>query len=391
MASHWSVIGVSEPGPRAPARRLAERPPVKIAGSKEEILRRKQSSRHVLTLGVVMTLALFSLLSCAKDGERQARGAADHLVLAAYTVPKEAYEKEIIPAFQKHWLERTGRRLVVDQSYEASGAQARAVAGGFEADVVALSLEGDVDKVAEAGLITRDWKATPWRGIITRSVVTIGFRHGNPKNIRGWEDLAREDVEVIYPNPKTSGGAMWCVNAIYGAGLKMSEVSRGTPDSSFARGLLKRVQRRVKVMDKSGRESVTTFERGIGDALVTYENELLLRRMQGREIPFVVPDATILIENPVAVVDRNADKHGVRELAEAFVAFLWTDEAQRAFARYGFRPVNPNVTVEFEDAYPIPPLVFDIEYLGGWKKVREGLYGPGGIWTELTYELARER
>jgi sulfate/thiosulfate-binding protein len=351
---------------------------------------RINSSRSLAGCGIVVVLVLF-LAACGGQKREESAGDTDHLVLAAYTVPKEAYEKEIIPAFQKHWLERTGRQLVVDQSYEASGAQARAVVGGFEADVVALSLEGDVDKVAEAGLITHDWKAAHGGGIITRSVVAIGCREGNPKNIRGWEDLTREDVEVIYPNPKTSGGAMWCVNAIYGAGLKMSEASRGTPDSVVARDLLKRVQQRVRVMDKSGRESVTTFERGIGDALVTYENEILLRKMQGREFPFVVPDATILIENPAAVVDKNADKHGVRELAEAFVAFLWTDEAQRAFARYGFRPVSPAVAAEFESVYPTPPLLFDVEYLGGWTRVREALYGADGIWTQITFELAQER
>ena len=339
-----------------------------------------------------LVILLAGLESCGGDKRKEGQDAVvDRLVLAAYTVPKEAYEKEIIPAFQKKWLEKTGRQLVVEQSYEASGAQARAVVGGFEADVVALSLEGDVDKVAQAGLITRDWKSGPRRGIISRSVVAIGFREGNPKNIRGWEDLTREDVEVLYPNPKTSGGAMWCVNAVYGAGLKMSEISSGKPDSSSARELLKRVQRRVKVMDKSGRESVSTFERGIGDALVTYENELLLRKLQGREIPFVVPDATMLIENPAAVVDKNADKHGVRELAEAFVSFLDSDEAQRAFARYGFRPVSDAVAVEFQDAFPRPPMLFDIEYLGGWARVRELLYGADGVWTQVTMELGQEQ
>jgi sulfate transport system substrate-binding protein len=352
---------------------------------------RKGRNARVAALGAAVAMFVAVFASCGGDRGQEGRGAADRLVLAAYTVPKEAYEKEIIPAFQKHWLEKTGRQLVVDQSYEASGAQARAVVGGFEADVVALSLEGDVDKVAEAGLITHDWKSAHEGGIITRSVVAIGVREGNPKNIRGWEDLTRDGVEVIYPNPKTSGGAMWCVNAIYGAGLKISEDSRGSADSAYARDLLKRVQRRVKVMDKSGRESVTTFERGIGDALVTYENEILLRRLQGREMPFVVPEATILIENPAAVVDRNVDKHGVRELAEAFVEFLWTDEAQRAFARYGFRPVSPDVSREFEDAYPTPPLLFDMAYLGGWARVREGLYGPDGVWTQITFELPRER
>ena len=353
-------------------------------------IRRRVRLSGVIAAGALLLGAVVGLTSCGGKKKEQTPPAVDHLVLAAYTVPKEAYEKEIIPAFQKVWEEKTGHRLVVEQSYEASGAQARAVVGGFEADVVALSLEGDVDKVTDAGLITHDWKANANRGIITRSVVAIGYRPGNPKSIRGWEDLTRGDVDVIYPNPKTSGGAMWCVNAIYGAGLKTTEAASGTADTVQARDLLKRVQKRVKVMDKSGRESVTTFERGIGDALVTYENELLLRKLQGREIPFVVPDATMLIENPAAVVDRNVDKHGVRELAEAFVAYLYTDDAQRAFARYGFRPVSPRVAAEFETEYPAPALLFDIEYLGGWTKVREGLYGPEGAWTQITLELARE-
>ncbi len=347
-------------------------------------------ARLIRGAAVAAAFAIGLSLCGAKKKPAEAN-AVDHLVLAAYTVPKEAYEKEIVPAFQKLWLQKTGKQLVVEQSYVASGAQARAVVGGFEADVVALSLEGDVDMVAQAGLITHDWKANASKGIITRSVVAIGYREGNPKNIRGWEDLTRADVEVIYPNPKTSGGAMWDVNAVYGAGLKMTEAASGKPDSAAARDLLKRVQKRVKVMDKSGRESVTTFERGIGDAIVTYEDELLLRKLEGHEIPFIVPDATILIENPAAVVDKNADKHGVRDLAEAFVAFLSTDEAQRSFAKYGFRPVSPTVATEFEKAYPTPPLLFDIAYLGGWTRVREGLYGAKGIWTLITIELAKEQ
>jgi sulfate/thiosulfate-binding protein len=313
------------------------------------------------------------------------------LILAAYTVPKEAYEKGVIPAFQKYWRQRTGNEVVIQQSYEASGAQARAVVGGFEADVVALSLEGDVDQVAKAGLITSDWRARPWNGFITRSVVVIGVRQGNPKHIADWQDLTRPDVEVLYPNPKTSGGAMWGVNAIYGAGLKLSQERTGKPDPEAARALLKSIQARVRVMDKSGRESVSTFERGIGDAMVTYENEVLLRKLQGREIPIVIPRATILIENPVAVVDRYAEKHGTRDLAEEFVRFLHSDAAQRAFARYGFRPANPAILQEFASEYPTPPLLFDIAYLGGWTKVRPLLYGDEGVWTQITTELGEGR
>jgi len=239
-----------------------------------------ETSRSLLFRLLLPLVLITALTGCARKKEAAPQPVADTLVLAAYTVPKEAYTGEIIPAFREHWRRKTGREVDVQQSYEASGAQARAVAGGFEADVVALSLEGDVDKITDAGLITHDWRARPWGGFITRSLVVIATRPGNPKNIRDWSDLTRSDVEVLYPNPKTSGGAMWGVNAIYGAGLKLSEAETGTPDPVVARDLLKRIQARVKVMDKSGRESVTTFERGIGDALVTYENEVLLRNMQ---------------------------------------------------------------------------------------------------------------
>lgn len=349
-------------------------------------------SRKLFYLSVLLPVVLaVAYVGCARRKDATPPPAGDTLVLAAYTVPKEAYTAEIIPAFREHWRRKTGRDVEVQQSYEASGTQARAVAGGFEADVVALSLEGDVDKVAEAGLITHDWRARPWRGFITRSLVVIVTRPGNPKNIRDWSDLARPDVEVLYPNPKTSGGAMWCVNAIYGAGLKMSEADRGVPDAAVARDLLKRIQGRVKVMDKSGRESVTTFERGIGDALITYENEVLLRGLQGRPLPYIIPRATILIENPVAVVDRYADKHGSRAVAEEFVQFLHGEAAQRAFARYGFRPASPEILREVADRYPTAPLQFDIGALGGWTRAREMLYGPQGIWTQVTQELGQDR
>jgi sulfate transport system substrate-binding protein len=313
------------------------------------------------------------------------------LILGAYTVPKEAYQKEIIPAFQKYWLEKEGQKVNFEESYIASGAQSRAIVGGFEADIAALSLEADVDRIKEAGLITHDWKSGASKGFVTRSTVAIAYREGNPKNIKDWEDLTRKDVGVLYPSPKTSGGAMWDVNAIYGAGMKLAEVKTGKPDKEAGRKLLKDVQRNVKVMDKSGRESVTTFENGIGDALVTYENEILLRKIQGRVIPYVVPDATILIENPVAVVDKNVDKRQTRKVAEAFVEFLFTKDSQRAFSKYGFRSVNEDVAKEFAAEYPVPKYLFDIAYLGGWAAVEKDIYGDEGVWPKIMEELGREK
>lgn len=321
---------------------------------------------------------------------------ARELILAAYSVPKEAYERKIIPAFQRYWKQRTGQTVRVRSSYGASGAQARAILGGFEADVAALSLESDLDQIAKAGAISHDWRKGPHGGVITTSVVAFGTRKGNPKGIATWEDLARPGVEVLYPNPKTSGGAMWDIVAIYGAGLKLwaqqvgsGRSADGAAAEAYAAGLLKRIQRNVKVMDKSGRESVTTFERGIGDVIVTYENELLPRVWSGRPYEIIVPSETLLIENPVAVVDRHVDRHKVRDVAEAFVAFLHGDEAQAAFAELGFRPVNQAATVRARGAFPRPANQFTVADLGGWDAVSARLFGPQGLWTKTVEELAR--
>jgi len=311
------------------------------------------------------------------------------LIFAAYTVPKEAYQREIIPAFQKYWKEKTGQSVKFEESYEASGAQSRAIAAGLEADIAALSLEKDVSRLKDAGLITHDWKNNKYNGFVTNSLAVIAFRPGNPKNINGWEDLAKQDVDVIYPSPKTSGGAMWAVNAIYGAGLKMTEIKTGKKDYAYARQLLKSIQKRVKVMDKSGRLAVTTFENGIGDALVTYEDEALLRKKQGKEFPYMTPESTILIENPIALIDKNVDKHQTRNVAEAFIEFVHSTEAQRLFAQYGLRPVNEEVAREFAAKYPAPKYLFNINYLGGWKQVENDIYGRNGVWTKIIEELER--
>ncbi|ASS75507.1 sulfate ABC transporter substrate-binding protein [Tumebacillus algifaecis] len=303
------------------------------------------------------------------------------LTLGAYTVPKEAFGK-IIPKFQEAWKAKTGQHVLFQESYEASGTQARAIVGGFEADLAALSLEADIDAISQAGLITHDWKAKQHGGMVTNSVVALGVRDGNPKAIKDWEDLAGRGVSVLYPNPKTSGGAQWDINAIYGAGLKKSEET-GAKNPAFAKDLLRRIHANVKSLDKSGRASMTTFESGTGDVVVTYENELLARVKEGAKYTIVVPTHTIKIENPVAIIDKNVDKHGTREVAEAFVSFLYTKEAQTIFAESGFRPVDPDVAQSFSNQYQTPPGLFEIAYLGGWSKVRHDLYGEGALWDQI--------
>ncbi|MGH7231568.1 MAG: sulfate ABC transporter substrate-binding protein [Nitrospiraceae bacterium] len=344
---------------------------------------RRATTTLLSVVGITATTVMASWSSVPLLEAAQSR----ELLLAVYSVPKEAYEKRLIPAFQRQWKQRTGEDIRFRSSYGASGAQARAIIGGFEADIAALSVQGDLDQVVKAGLVTHDWRNGTHHGNVTASVVALGVRKGNPKGIKTWEDLTKPGIEVLYPNPKTSGGAMWDIIGIYGAGLKLADAAQGSPDT-YAASLLKRIQKNVKVMDKSGRESVTTFERGVGDVIVTYENELLPRIKNGRPIDLVLPDQTVLIENPVAVVDRHVDKHGVRDAAEAFVAFLHSDEAQRAFIESDFRPVSPSVAQDAR-SFPTPSHLFTVADLGGWDKIATLLFGPQGVWSRIVEELAK--
>jgi sulfate transport system substrate-binding protein len=339
---------------------------------------------------------VFLLLSAGIEGCRRAEpgegkaAASTALILAAYTTPREAYGKAIIPAFQKSWKEKTGRQIEFQESYQASGAQARALIGGFEADVAALSLEADIERVAREKLIRHDWKASPHGGMVTSSVVVLAVREGNPKSIRDWADLTRPGVSVLTPDPKTSGGAMWNVNAIYGAALRgYAGVPKG--DKAAAERFLASVFRNVSIMDKGARESITNFEKGVGDVAITYENEVLVGRQAGQTYEYVVPRSTILIQNPVALVDASVDKHGTREAARAFVDFLWTPEAQRAYAQFGLRPVDPEVAKEVEAKFPRVEDLWTIDALGGWARVLEEIYGPQGVWPRVFAEKSKAR
>lgn len=340
-----------------------------------------------LRLGALLPLAgLLAFLGCGAEADPN----ADTLKIGAYSVVREAFHDALLPAFAARWKEQTGRDVRFEESYNASGAQARAIAAGFDADVAVLSHIGDMDQLVQAGRVAPEWDDGPDKGIITNSLVVIGVRDGNPKGIKDWADLAEPGVGVLYADPKTSGGARWNINAVYGSALLASkEAGGGEPDLTAVRDLLAKVQANVVNMDPSGRQSMANFERGTGDAVVTYENELLLRRREGLDIPYVVPPATLRIEGPAAIVESSVETHGSREVAEAFLAFLRSAEGQTILAEHGFRPVAEGVTATVGE--PLPPKLFSMEDLGGWDAVQEQVYGPQGLWTSIFTEQAGGR
>lgn len=333
----------------------------------------------------LIVLSLLALASCNRtngdhlENRKEAVQEKATLVLGGYSIPREAYGKLIIPAFRKKWLSEKKQELEISESYMASGAQARAIVGGFEADVAALSLDPDIQKIGDAGLIRHDWRAKPHGGIVTRSVVVIGVRKGNPKGIHDWRDLAKPGLNVLTPNVKTSGGAMWNVLALYGAALRA-----GTPEGAELRAqeLLLGVLANVKIMDSSGRDSVLNFERGVGDAIITYENEILVLPEEKRP-DIIVPRSTILIENPVAVIDTYAKKHGADALAEGFVDFLFSLEAQRAYASQGLRPVDDVALREAGEKFAKVHDLFTIRDLGGWPGVRKLVFAEGALYDQV--------
>jgi len=294
-------------------------------------------------------------------------GSGGKLTLVAYSTPEEAY-KELIPAFNKT---PDGKGVSFEQSYASSGEQSRAVEGGLPADVVEFSLEPDITRLVDAGLVDDDCNQNEYEGMVTDSVVVFVVRKGNPRNIHSWDDLVTGDVEVIEPNPFTSGGAKWNIMAAYGAQLEQGK------SEAQAKDYLAKLFDNVPVLDKSAREALQTFSSGKGDVLLSYENEAILAQQEGEDVDYVIPDETILIENPIAVVNEGDEP----ELARSFVDFLYTDEAQRIFAEKGYRPVVEGVA---EGEFPTPAKLFEIGKFGGWDKVNDKFFDPeAGVVAEI--------
>jgi sulfate transport system substrate-binding protein len=290
------------------------------------------------------------------------------LTLVAYSTPREAYG-QLIEAFQKT---PGGSGVSFSQSYGASGEQSRAVASGLDADVVAFSLEPDVTSLVQKKLVPAGWNKDKWHGMATRSVVVFVVRDGNPKKLKTWADLLKPGVQVITPNPFTSGGARWNVMAAYGGALRAGKTPKQATD------FLAKLWRHVIAQPTSAREGLQTFLSGRGDVFLAYENEALFAQKKGQRVQFVIPKATILIENPVAVTATA--KH--KRQAKAFLTFLRTKPAQRIFAENGYRPVVKGVTGGLN--FPNRPQLFTIKYVGGWGKVEQKFFDPrSGIMARI--------
>ncbi|MDR7296188.1 sulfate transport system substrate-binding protein [Pelomonas aquatica] len=302
------------------------------------------------------------------------------LLNVSYDPTRELYQ-DFNKAFTAQWKTKTGEAVSIKASHGGSGKQARSVIDGLEADVVTLGLGYDVDALADKGLLPQDWqKRLPHNASPYTSTIVFLVRKGNPKRIANWPDLARSGVEVITPNPKTSGGARWNYLAAWGYALK----NGGTPAS--AKDFVKRIYANTKVLDSGARGSTTTFvERGIGDVLIAWENEayLAVKELGPEKFEIVTPSISILAEPPVAVVDKVVDKRGTRKVAQAYLEYLYTPEGQEIAARNYYRPRDPKVAAKYAKQFA-PVKLFTIDELfGTWRQTQKTHFDDGGVFDQI--------
>ncbi len=331
---------------------------------------------RVKFLGAGLALALAATLSAT------AVKAETTLLNVSYDPTRELY-KEYNAAFAAYWKQKTGEDLKIDVSHGGSGKQARSVIDGLEADVVTLALAYDIDQIAEkGGLLDANWQAKlPNNSAPYTSTIVFLVRKGNPKGIKDWGDLVKEGVEVITPNPKTSGGARWNYLAAWGYALRQPG-----GDAAKAQAFVTELFRHVPVLDTGARGSTTTFvQRGIGDVLLAWENEafLAIKELGPDQVELVVPSVSILAEPPVAVVDKIVDKKGTRDVAQAYLEYLYTSEGQELVAKHFYRPTDPKVAAAHAEDFPQVATFTIDEVFGGWKKAQTTHFADGGIFDQI--------
>ncbi|HUO44597.1 MAG TPA: sulfate ABC transporter substrate-binding protein [Burkholderiales bacterium] len=321
---------------------------------------------------VAVTVAVFAVGPARADVE---------LLNVSYDPTRELYQ-DFNAAFAKYWQEKNNEKVVIKTSHGGSGKQARAVIDGLQADVVTLALAYDIDEIADkAKLLPKDWQTRlPNNSTPYTSTIVFLVRKGNPKHIKDWDDVVRHGVSVVVPNPKTSGGARWAYLAAYGYALKKYG------SDAKAREYITQLYKNVPVLDSGARGSTTTFvERGIGDVLLSWENEafLAVKELGPDKFEIVVPSISILAEPPVSVVDKVVDKRGTRKVAEAYLQYLYSEEGQEIAARNFYRPRDPGIFAKYAGQFPKINLFTIDDVFGGWQKAQKTHFADGGVFDQI--------
>lgn len=355
-----------------------------LSSRKRSNPRSSKSKRTFFTRTIALLVAFGMGLSWLVQPQAAVSQSSSEVTLVTYAVTKAAYEK-IIPKFAAKWKKETGQDVRFRQSYGGSGSQTRAVIDGLEADITNLALASDTKRLEKAGLVKPGWESKlPNNSIVTNSVVVLATRTGNPKKIKDWADLGRKDIKVITANPKTSGVARWNFLALWGS------VSEAGGSEAKAKEFVTSVFKNVPVLPRDAREATDAFlKQRQGDVLLNYENELILAAQQGDRSTYVVPPLNISIDTPIAVVDKNVDKHGTRKVTEAFAKYLFTPEAQREFAKTGFRPVNATVAKEFAKEYRKVDKLYTIKEFGGWDTAQSKFFNDKAIFDQIQSSIGK--
>ena len=342
--------------------------------------------RECFALGAMLFASVLLITGCqpdtAKNAEKNSEKKTVELLNVSYDPTRELFE-DVNTAFAAKWKAKTGQDLRVKQSHGGSGKQARSVIDGLQADVVTLAMETDIDAIAaNAKLLSVDWKSRlPADSSPYTSTIVFLVRKGNPKHIKDWDDLIKPSVAVVTPNPKTSGGARWNYLAAWAWALKQP----GGDDAS-AQAFVQKLYRNVPVLDSGARAATTTFvQRGIGDVLIAWENEafLAVKEFGADKLEIVAPSVSILAQPSVAVVDKNVLRHGTRDVATAYLEFLYSDEGQDIIGRNFYRPINQKVFDKYTSTFPKIGTLVNISDFGGWSKVQARHFADNGVFDQL--------
>jgi sulfate transport system substrate-binding protein len=323
-----------------------------------------KANKHCTAATTLVVLLVLGIGSCLPQPPSHTGGGVN-ITLYGFSIMKESLEKSVYPAFSAKWKSEHGVDVRFTSSFAGSETITNQILQGVKAQVAILSIERDAERLKHGGAVTSDWHSLPQKGIVNKTPFVILVRKGNPKGIHDFPDLAKPGIKLIHPDPESSGGAQWSILAIYGSELVKSKEQFGTADSPRALHTLQAIWRNVVSTPGSAREARTTFEQGYGDALITYELEGLLLKQANAPIEMVVPEATIFSEHPVVIIDRNVTP-GDRPAVEAFVRFLWTDEAQRAFVQNHFRSATNDALTQENKELTTIKYPFTVDYFGGW-------------------------